>query len=77
MVTMMMKLKHIITFLIFGIIPFLAKAQVTVKLQAPRQTEVGERIRVSYIVNTADVEDIKVSDFPGFRVLYGPSTIFH
>lgn len=71
---MMMKLKHIITFLIFGIIPFLAKAQVTVKLQAPRQTEVGERIRVSYIVNTADVEDIKVSDFPGFRVLYGPST---
>lgn len=49
-------------------------AQVTVKLQAPNQTEVGQRIRISYVVNTNDVDDIKIGDFQGFNVLYGPST---
>jgi hypothetical protein len=49
-------------------------AQVTLKIQAPTQTEVGKRIRVSYVANTQDVEDIQVGDFPGFNVVYGPST---
>lgn len=49
-------------------------AQVRLSIQAPRQAEVGQRVRVSYIANTTDVEDINVGDFPGFRVLYGPST---
>lgn len=49
-------------------------AQVKLTLQAPRQTEVGQRIRVSYVANTQDVEDIQTGDFPGFRLLYGPST---
>lgn len=49
-------------------------AQVTLKIQAPSQTEVGKRIRVSYVANTQDVEDIQVGEFPGFRVIYGPST---
>ncbi len=49
-------------------------AQVTVQLQAPRQAEVGDKIRISYVVNTSDVDDFEVSEFPGFRVLYGPST---
>jgi len=49
-------------------------ADVEVRLQAPRQAFVGERIRVSYVVNTSDVEDIQVERFPGFEVLFGPST---
>lgn len=49
-------------------------AQVTVKIQVQPQCEVGQRVRVSYIVNTADVDDIQVGDFPGFDLLYGPST---
>lgn len=66
--------KHILILLLLGFLPLLTRAQVNVKLQAPSQTAVGERIRISYIVNTADVEDINVGEFPGFRVLYGPST---
>ena len=49
-------------------------AQVTLKVQAPSQAEVGQRIRISYVANTADVEDFQVGDFQGFNVLYGPST---
>ena len=48
--------------------------QVTLKVQAPSQAEVGQRIRISYIANTSDVEDFQVGDFAGFNVLYGPST---
>ena len=43
-------------------------------MQAPSQAEVGQRIRISYVANTADVEDFQVGDFQGFNVLYGPST---
>ncbi len=49
-------------------------SQVRVTIQAPSQTEEGQRIRVSYVVNTQDVEDIQVSEFPGFELLFGPST---
>ena len=49
-------------------------AQVTVKIQVQAQCEVGQRIRVSYVVNTQNVDDIEVGDFPGFELLYGPST---
>lgn len=52
----------------------LVSAQVTLKIQAPSQTEVGRRIRVSFVANTQDVEDIQVGEFPGFKVIYGPST---
>lgn len=51
-----------------------AYAQVRVTVQAPSQTEEGQRIRVSYVVNTQDVEDIQVGEFPGFDLLFGPST---
>ena len=53
---------------------FAAIAQVKVTVQAPSQTEEGQRIRVSYVVNTQDVDDIQVGDFPGFELLFGPST---
>lgn len=49
-------------------------AQATFKIQAPAQAEVGQRIRVSYVANTTDVEDFQIEDFQGFDVLYGPST---
>ena len=52
----------------------MAVAQVTLKMEAPRQTEVGEQIRVRFVTNTTDVEDIQVGDFTGFEVVYGPST---
>lgn len=46
----------------------------TVRLQAPERCEVGSRINVSYVVDTQDVQDIRVGEFPGFELLYGPST---
>ena len=49
-------------------------SQVTLKVQAPSQAEVGQRIRISYVANTQDIEDFQVGDFTGFNVLYGPST---
>ncbi len=50
-----------------------AAAQVKVTAKAPSQTEEGQRITVSYTVNTQDVDDISVGDFPGFELLYGPT----
>lgn len=50
------------------------QAQVRVTAQAPSQTEVGQRIRVSYVVNAQGVEDIQVGEFQGFDKLFGPST---
>jgi hypothetical protein len=49
-------------------------SQVTLKVQAPAQAEVGQRIRISYVANSQDIEDFQVGDFTGFNVLYGPST---
>lgn len=49
-------------------------AQVTLKLQAPSQAEVGQQIQIKYVANTQDIEDLQVGDFKGFNVLYGPST---
>ena len=49
-------------------------AQVTLKVQAPSQAEVGQRISIKYVANTQDIEDFQIEDFEGFNVLYGPST---
>lgn len=49
-------------------------AQVTLKVQAPSQAEVGQRIQIQYVANTSDIENFQVGDFEGFNVLYGPST---
>lgn len=70
-------MKHILSFLITFLllsIAHLTSAQVRVTVQAPSQTEEGQRIRVSYVVNTQDVEDIQVGEFPGFELLFGPTT---
>lgn len=68
-----MKRLYSILTILFIFAEFLS-AQVTLKIQAPSVTEVGRRIRVSYVANTQDVESIQVGDFPGFDVVYGPST---
>ena len=68
-------MKRLIFFICYSIfISTNGVAQVRVTLQAPSQAEEGQRIRVSYVVNTQDVDDIQVGDFPGFELLYGPST---
>lgn len=66
-------MKRILLLLILSLSHMLAFSQVRVMVQAPSQTEEGQRIRVSYVVNTQDVEDIQVGDFPGFDLLFGPS----
>ena len=68
-----MKRIHSILLFLFLFIGTLC-AQVTLKVQAPSQAEVGQRIRISYVANTSDVEDFQVGEFQGFNVLYGPST---
>ncbi len=68
-----MRHKTIFTLLLL-LMALTVRAQVTVQVQAPRQTEFGQRIRVSYVVNSSDVKDFNVGEFEGFRVLYGPST---
>lgn len=49
-------------------------AQVNVTLQAPQQVVEGQSFRVSYEVNSHDVENPRVGDFTGFDVLFGPAT---
>ncbi|MBR6032274.1 MAG: protein BatD [Bacteroidaceae bacterium] len=68
-----MKRRYTIFTLLFLVLSTVC-AQVTLKVQAPSQAEVGQKIRISYIANTTDVDDIQVGDFTGFDVLYGPST---
>lgn len=50
-----------------------ALAQVSIRVQAPREVVEGDRFRVSYMVNTTDVEAFNVGSFEGLTVLYGPS----
>ena len=69
---MMKRLYTLFTLLFLALSPVFS--QVTLKVQAPSQAEVGQRIRISYVANTQDVEDFSVGDFEGFNVLYGPST---
>ena len=69
----MMKRIHTIIVLLF-LASSSVFSQVTLKIQAPSQAEVGQRIRISYVANSGDVDNFKVGDFEGFNVLYGPST---
>ena len=48
-------------------------AQVSVRVQAPSEVIEGDRFRISYVVNTSDVEDFKINKFEGLIELYGPS----
>ncbi len=67
---MVNRLMHITALLILSLSTF---AQVKVTLKAPSQVEEGRNVQVSYTVDTQDVKDFQVGDFPGFEVLYGPT----
>ncbi|MCF0197892.1 MAG: protein BatD [Bacteroidaceae bacterium] len=56
------------------LLPLALFADVKVTVQAPQQVEEGQRVRVSYVVNTQNIEDFQVGEFQGFELLYGPST---
>ena len=46
---------------------------VNIRVIAPSEVIQGDRFRVSYEVNTADIDDFKVGSFEGLVELYGPS----
>lgn len=49
------------------------ESSVTIRVQAPSEVVQGDRFRVSYVVNTSDVDDFKIEPFEGLVELYGPS----
>lgn len=65
--------RFLIVFHLF-VVAFASALAQTVTLQAPEVCEVGQRINISYKVDTQDVDDIQVGNFSGFDLLYGPST---
>lgn len=66
-------MKRLCFFLIVLLNMLSATAQVTIRVQVPREVVEGDRFRVSYVVNTTDVDGFNVGDFEGLTVLYGPS----
>ena len=64
--------RHLVlfSFLLF-LLP--AWAQVRITVQAPSDVVEGDRFRISYVVNTQDIENFKVDKFEGLVELYGPS----
>ncbi len=49
-------------------------AQVKVTVKAPAQAETGQQVRVSYTVDTQDIDEYNCAEFQGFEVLFGPAT---
>lgn len=67
-----MKLKLILLFFI-SFLTLGLHAQITVNVSVPSQAEVGQQIRIRYVINTSDVDDFQVGNFEGLKLLYGPS----
>lgn len=66
--------RFFLTFILFfGISIGQVLAQVSIRVQAPSEVVQGDRFRVSYVVNTSDVDDFKIGEFEGLVELYGPS----
>ena len=66
--------RFFLTFILFfGISIGQVLAQVSIRVQAPSEVVQGDRFRVSYVVNTLDVDDFKIGEFEGLVELYGPS----
>ena len=66
----MKRLSVLFSFLLF-LLPAWAQARVTV--QAPSDVVEGDRFRVSYVVNTQDVDNFNVDKWEGLVELFGPS----
>ena len=41
--------------------------------EAPKQVIAGQRFRIVYTLTNGDGEDLKVPDFEGINILYGPA----
>ena len=67
-------MKRFLIVLHLFVVAFATTLAQTVTLKAPEVCEVGQRINISYKVDTQDVDDIQVGNFSGFDLLYGPST---
>lgn len=68
-------MKRYLTFLILSLFTLVSFADdVTLEAQAPSVVEEGDRFRVQFTVNSLDVSNFQAPDFPGFEVLYGPTT---
>ena len=50
-----------------------ANEKVTFTTSAPEAVLVGEQFKLSYTINTQDVNELKVPSFQGFEVLFGPT----
>ena len=62
-------------FVLFSFFLFLLPlwAQVRITVQAPSDVVEGDRFRVSYVVNTQDVDNFNVDNWEGLVELFGPS----
>src|SRR3712207_4618692 len=61
-------------FSLFIIFVALAFAQ-TITVQAPSRVSIGENFRISYMVNTQDVDNFRMGNIPeGLEVITGPYT---
>lgn len=49
-------------------------AQVTVSVRAPQQVTMDQQFRFQLVVNSTDVDDVRLGKITGFDVLHGPST---
>ena len=58
---------------LYLLLPLSLFAQVSVRVQAPSEVVEGDRFRISYVVNTSDIDDFQVADFEGIDLLYGPA----
>ena len=67
-------MKRFLLTLTGAIIAIFSQAQ-SVSVSAPTQVSAGENFRISYTVNTQDVESFRISGFPaGIEVVAGPYT---
>ena len=68
-------MKKALLFFIFSLFISHAVAQ-TLTANAPQQVAVGQQFRLTYTVNTHDVQGFRIGQIPAdaFEVLMGPST---
>ena len=64
--------KYVLLFI--AIISLHLSAQVRVSTQVPEVVAAGDKFRLEFVVNSADIDDIRIPVLTGFEVLYGPST---
>lgn len=67
-------MKRPLIFLFFSLIYVFADAAVRITASAPARVTVGDEFRLSYRVNSTDVNgQPSISSIPGFKIVYGPA----